>query len=140
MTGAGRTVVHGLMADRRVRFLVSSGVAATVYYALFALGWAVLPRSVPYVCLALAANVTTAATAYPIQRRLVFRATGPWLPGLLRFILLCLGAALFVLAGLPVLVEVVHLHVLLAQALVVAASPLVTYELSRRWAFRHPAD
>jgi GtrA-like protein len=91
---------------------------------------------VPYLAVALLANLVTAVPTYQIQRRLVFRATGPWWPGFRRFYVLCLGSLACVTIGLPLLVEIGGLPVLLAQALVIGGSPLVNYQLARLWAFR----
>ena len=129
-------MIGRLLADRRVRYVLAGGLAAAVYYGTFAAAWLVLPRQVPYLSLAVLTNFLTAVVMYPIQRRLVFRVDGPWLSGFLRFYLLCLGALLIVLVGLPLLVEVGHLHVLVAQAVVIVGSPLINYQVSRRWAFR----
>jgi putative flippase GtrA len=129
-------MIRRLLDDRRVRYVLAGGLAAAVYYLTFTAAWLVLPRQVPYLSLAVLTNFITAVVMYPIQRRLVFRVDGPWLPGFLRFYVLCLGALLIVLVGLPLLVEVAGLHVLLAQAIVIGGSPLINYQVSRLWAFR----
>ena len=121
---------------RAVRYLLAGGTAAVLYYAVFAAGWSTLGGRMPYLVVAVLANLVTALPTYQIQRRLVFRATGPWWRGFLRFYVLCLGSLACVTAGLPLLVEVAGLPVLVAQALVIGGSPLVNYQLARLWAFR----
>src|SRR3954469_11076875 len=141
MTPTSSTVVRSLVGDRRVRYVIAGGMAAVVYYAVFTASWLLMTPRPPYLALAFVANFVAAVVMYPIQRRLVFRAGGPWLSGFLRFYVLCLGAAVIMLVGLPLLVEVAHLHVLLAQAIVIVGSPLVNYQVSRLWAFRQaPAE
>ena len=130
------TVLRSLAADRRIRYVCAGGVAAGMYYAAFAAGWALLSSEIPYLAIALIANLVIAVPTYGLYRRLVFRAGGPWWAGFVRFYVLALGSLLFILVGLPVLVEAFHLHVLVAQAIVVVGSPLVNYQLSRAWAFR----
>lgn len=125
-----------LLADRRVRYLLAGGFAAALYYAVFTLAWLGLHGRVPYLVVAVAANLTTALPTYQVYRGLVFRSDGPWWGGFGRFYLLSLGSLLSITVGMPVLVEVAHLPVLLAQALVIVGSPLVNYQLGRRWAFR----
>ncbi|MDP9816473.1 GtrA family protein [Spirilliplanes yamanashiensis] len=125
-----------LVADRRVRYLCAGGIAAVLYYAAFAAGWALTAHRLPYLLIAVLANLVTAPPIYQLYRRLVFRATGPWLAGFLKFYVLAVGSLLFTLVGLPLLVEALHLHVLLAQAIVLVVSPLINYQLSRVWAFR----
>ena len=82
------------------------------------------------------ANLFTAVVIYPVNRLVVFRAGGPWLAGFLRFYVLSVWALLFTLGGLPLLVEVGHLNVLLAQAIVIVVSAVLNYQISRLWVFR----
>lgn len=136
MTLTGWWLLRLLAGDRRVRYACTGGLAAGVYYAAFAAGWLLLSRWLPYLAVALLANLVTALLTYPIYRRMVFRTGGAWLAGLVRFYLLSVGGLLFMVAALPVLVEVADLHVLVAQAIVIAGIPLVNYQLNRTWAFR----
>ena len=129
-------IIVRLAADRRVRYLGAGGIAAVLYYAVFAAGWALTAHRLPYLLIAVLANLVTAPPIYQLYRRLVFRATGPWLAGFLRFYVLAVGSLLFTLVGLPLLVEALRLHVLLAQAIVLIVSPLVNYQLGKVWAFR----
>jgi len=122
--------------SRPVRYLCAGGVAAVLYYAVFAAGWALCGSWLPYLAVAVLANFVTALPTYQIYRRLVFRVDGPWWAGFRRFYVLSAGSLLVVTAGLPALVELVHLPVLVAQALVIVGSPLVNYQLGRLWAFR----
>jgi putative flippase GtrA len=129
-------LVRLLASDQRVRYLCAGGVAAAVFYATFAAGWAFLSRWIPYLVIAVGANMITALATYPIYRRIVFRVAGPWLTGFLRFYVLCVGSLLVVFGGLPLLVEVVGLHVLVAQAIVLVGSPVINYQVGQLWAFR----
>ena len=130
-----RPALRVIAADRRVRYVVAGGCASVVYYVAFTLGWLAVP-AVPYLVTALFANFVTAVVMYPVQRLYVFRTGGPWLAGFLRFYVLCLGAVAIMLVGLPLLVEVVGLHVLVAQAIVIVGSPLINYQMGRLWAFK----
>jgi putative flippase GtrA len=56
--------------------------------------------------------------------------------GFLRFYVVCVWAMVFNLGGLWLLVDVVRLHVLIAQAIVIVLGPLMNYQASRLWAFR----
>jgi putative flippase GtrA len=125
-----------VLADRRVRYLVVGGVAALVYYGLFAAAWLLSAGRAPYLALAVAANLVTAVVTHPLYRRGVFRSGGPWLAGFARFYLTCLWSLAASLGGLPLLVEVARVPVLVAQAIVIVALPLVNYQVNRRWAFR----
>ena len=80
-----------------------------------------------------------AAVSYPLYRAIFGSADNGErgrLPGFLRFYVIFLGGLLFVLGGLPILVEVLGMPVLLAQAGLILAWPLLNYQLLRLWAFR----
>jgi putative flippase GtrA len=128
--------VRKIMGDRRVRYLFAGGVAAVVFYGTFAAGWLLSGGRIPYLLMAVVANGVTAIVTYPLYRTVVFRAGGPWLAGFARFYVICFGSLVFNLVGLPALVEIGHLPVLLAQAILVVLVPLVNYQLNRYWTFR----
>jgi putative flippase GtrA len=132
------TVLARVAADQRVRYLFAGGVGAACYYGLFAAGWLAAGRAVPYLVLTALASTLTAVATYPIYRHLVFRATGPWLAGFLKFYVICLWALGFNLAGMWVLVTVLRLHPLIGQAIVITVGPVINYQASRLWAFRRP--
>ena len=131
-----RRVSVRLLRDRRVRYLFAGGVAAVVYYATFAGGWLMSDGRVPYLLMAVVANLVTAVSTYPLYRNVVFGATGPLLPGFVKFYLICFGSLVFNLVGLPFLVEVVRVPVLLAQAVLLVTAPLINYQVNRFWTFR----
>ncbi len=119
-----------------MRYLAVGAAAAGVYYGLFAIGWLAGEGAIPYLGIALVANLLTAALTYPLYRRLVWRAPRQGLRGFLRFYAVGLWALCFILVGLPLLVEVLDMPVLLAQAILLVASPLINYQLLRFWTFR----
>jgi putative flippase GtrA len=125
-----------LRDDRRARYVYAGSVAAVVYYGLFSAGWLLLSGRLSYLLVAAAANLGNAVLTYPLYRAVVFRWTGSWLRGLLRFYALCLWSLLLSVAGLPLLVEIGHLPVLVAQALLIVGTPLVNYQVQRFWVFR----
>jgi putative flippase GtrA len=125
-----------LLNDRRVKYLIVGGIASAVYYAIFTAGWLLSDQHVPYLAMVVVANFWCAVLTYPLYRRGVFESTGPYLRGFLRFYVLCLGSLVFSFAGMPLLVEIVGVPVLVAQAILIVVWPLLNYQLSRRWAFR----
>ena len=133
-------MIARLAADRRVRYVVAGGIGAAVYYSLFTLGWLTVSRRVPYLLIATVASTLTAILTYPIYRWFVFRTTGPWVAGFLRFYVVCVWALIFSLGGLWTLVEVIGLHPLLGQAIVITLGPLINYQAGRLWAFRPPEE
>jgi putative flippase GtrA len=134
---ARQQLLRTLVSDQRIRYLATGGITAAVYYAIFSAGWVLLHGRIPYLVMAVIANMLTAVLTYPIYRVAVFRATGPWLSGFARFYAVFVWGLVFSLGGLPLLVEVVHMNVLVAQAIILVASPLINYQLHKLWAFRH---
>jgi putative flippase GtrA len=133
----GYAIAVELFEDRRVRYVVVGGVAAAVYYMVFSGGWLLLSGHVPYLAMAVVANLVTAVATFPLYQRGVFRTVGPWLPGFLKFYAICFWCLVFTLVGLPLLVEIGRLPVLLAQAVVLVVSPLINYQVNRCWTFRN---
>jgi putative flippase GtrA len=137
-----------VLDDPRVRYVIVGCIAAMIYYAAFSTLWLALrghltvttgrPRPAGYLTAAVIANAVTAVTMFPLYRRHVFRSHGPWLPGLARFYLIGVWSLAWSLVGLPLLVEVGHLPVLLAQAGIVVLIPLVNYPINKYWTFRSP--
>lgn len=134
--GRAERLVRTLLADRRIRYLLVGGIAATVYYGVFSAGWLLSGGAIPYLAMAVLANAVCTVTTYPLYRRGVFRAAGPWLPGLAKFYVICLWSLAFTLAGMPLLVEIADLPVLLSQAIIIVVSPLINYQMNKYWAFR----
>jgi putative flippase GtrA len=104
--------------------LLSTGVFA----ALFHFG-------VAYLLASTLAFALGALNSYTLNRRWTFRSHAPRAPELARF--LCvqavgLGVNLALLAGL---VELVGIHHVFAQLLAFPAASLITFALSRQWAF-----
>jgi putative flippase GtrA len=81
-----------------------------------------------------------ALNSYTLNRRWTFRSHAPRAPELARF--LCVQAVgLGVnLALLAALIEVVSIHHVFAQLLAFPAASVVTFALSRQWAFRRPSQ
>jgi hypothetical protein len=103
---------------------------------VFAAGWLAGSGAIPYPLLALIANAVQAGLTYQLYRRGVWQVPGQGFRGFLRFYAGGLWALAFVLFGLPLLVEVVGVPVLLAQAILLVAIPLLNYQLQRFWTFR----
>ncbi len=122
--------------DRRVRYVVAGALSSGTYYALFSLGWLALGGRVPYLGLVVLVNIVTAVLTYPLYRQRVFASSGPVLSGFFRYYVTSLAGVAFFFVGLPLLIEVAGVPVLVAQAGLLVALPLVNYQVFRRWAFR----
>jgi len=131
-----RELTRVVARDPRVRYVVVGGVASVIYYSLFSAGWLVGQGRVPYLLVAVLANVATAVLSYPLYRRGVFAWDGPWLPGFLRFYVIGFWSLMVSLIGLPLLIELGHVPVLVAQAILLLVVPVVNYQVNKHWTFR----
>jgi putative flippase GtrA len=130
-----RRVIRALAGDRRIRYLVVGGVSTVIYYVTFSAGWLLLSGRIPYLLMAIMANFSTAVVTYPMYRRGVFQYAGPWLSGFVRFYALGFGSMGWSFIGLPLLIEVGHVPVLLAQAMVLVLVPVLNYQVMKFWTF-----
>lgn len=119
-----------------LRYLVV-GVWNTVFgYGLFAaLQWT-LGHAVHYTVILTIAQVVATVNAFICYRLLVFKVRGNVLLDFWRFSLVYIGAYLLNLAALPLLVEGLGMGVLVAQALVVAATVVASFFMHRDFSFR----
>jgi putative flippase GtrA len=105
-------------------------LSTAVFAALFHLG-------VPYLLGSSLAFALGALNSYTLNRRWTFRSRAPRGPELARFVCVQavgLGVNLALLAGL---VEVAGIPHVVAQVLAFPAASIVTFALSRQWAFKH---
>jgi putative flippase GtrA len=115
-----------------VRFAIVGGSNTVLSWCVFA----VLYRAgVHYLLASGLAFAAGAVNSYVLNRRWTFASDGHWVPELLRFAVVQ-GVGLAIDVGL--LFTLVHdagVPHLLAQALVFPVASVVTFVLSRRWAF-----
>lgn len=126
-----------VLEDERVRFLLVGGVNTAFAYALFSALVFALADAIHYTVLLVVTHVVTVLTSYVLHRAWVFHICGRFLRDLPRYWAVQLGVLGVNLVLLPLLVEVVVLHVLVAQALVVAVVAVVSWCGHRYLSFRH---
>jgi putative flippase GtrA len=130
--GALRVLDH-----QGLRFVMVGVVNSVFGFGVFAgLQFAVGGR-IHYVVLLLISHVAGVLEAYVLQRWLVFRVTGRWWRDLARFWSVYLVALAINLVALPLLVEVLRMSVLPAQAMVMVVMAIGTFVVHRRFTFRH---
>jgi putative flippase GtrA len=135
-----RQGAHGLLDRQVLRYLIV-GVVNTVFsFGLFAALQLTIGGRVHYLVILVVTHIVSVLEAYVLQRWLVFRVTGRWWRDLARFWSVYLVALPVNLAALPFLVEVVHVPVLPAQALIMLGVALGTYVAHRVFTFRHARD
>ncbi len=132
------SLVARLVADQRVRFVLVGGINTVLGYALFALLVTVAGRSIGYLGSLYISYAIAIVAAFVMHRRFTFRvhATGRVAVDFLRFCSVYVVSLSINTVALPLLVEVVHWHPLVAQAGIVMVTTLVSYFGHRFFSFR----
>lgn len=134
MTPRGGTV------PEHVRFALVGFVNTVFSYGVFVLLELSIGASVPYLLIVLTTHVVAVLEAFALHRSVTFRASGRVWNQFLRFWTVYLVALAVNLALLPVLVEVAHIPLLPAQALVLLACATGSYAGHRHFSFRRSRD
>jgi putative flippase GtrA len=122
--------------SQKLRFLVV-GVWNTLFaYLAYGTLYMILHNQVHYLLIGIMSHVLTVSNAFICQRWLVFRSQSAWPGAFLRFNLVQLVVLACSLGGLAFLVEVLHLHPLLSQSLVIAGAIVGSYVMNRNFSFR----
>lgn len=129
-------MIRKVWHNEKIRYLII-GVFNTFFgYSVFAILWMLWGKALHYVgilSISHAINVTCAFFAYRI---FVFRKKGDGLGDFVRFNTVYLGAFIFNIVVLPILIEVMHFHPLVAQAFVIILTVVTSYILHRRFSFK----
>ena len=124
-----------VVRDQRVAFLAVGGFNTAFGYLLFTMLLLLLGHRLYLVAL-LCAYVISVLLAFVLYRHLVFRVHGHVLADLWRFVTVYLSALAVNVVMLPVLVELAHLPVLLAQAMIVLVTSLISWMGHKHYSFR----
>ena len=130
-----------LLGDQRVRFLLVGALNTVVAYGLFVVftHWVFGAAPLGYL-LSLALSYAIAIVlAFVLYRRFVYRVSGNVLVDFLRFLSVYAVTISLNFAALPLLIELVHVPVLIAQALVVIVATLISFFGHRSFSFRRPS-
>ena len=133
-------VVRRLLALEIVRFGLVGLVNTAFGYGVFVALELTLGKVTHYLVVLVVSNVVGVIQAYSLQRWLVFRFTGGWWTGLLRFSTVYLVAFGVNLVLLPLLVEVAGIPVIPGQAIALSVQAFGTYVAHRLFTFRRPVD
>ncbi|MEP7194572.1 MAG: GtrA family protein [Actinomycetota bacterium] len=124
-----------VIRDQRVVFLVVGGVNTAFGYLCFAALLAILGQQrylIAFVC----AYVIAVLFAFVMYRFVVFRVRGHALADLWRFVMVYVVSFSVNLVLLPVLVEIFHVAALLAQALIVFVTSVISWFAHKHYSFR----
>lgn len=129
-----------LVADHRVRFLLVGGFNTALGYALYAGFYYLGLRNVPlgYVWSLVLSYAISIVVAFILYRRFVFRVTGRVVRDFIGFLGVNAIAIILNFVTLPVLVEFAGIPPLIAQALILVATVLISYFGHREVSFRRP--
>lgn len=131
-----------IVGDERMRFLMVGAVNTVVGYGLFVLFEWLLGGEGSYLVSLYLSYAIAIAVAFALHRRVTFRVRGR--QGVLLSFVRFVGVYLVTLAintiALPVLVEGVGLNPLLAQAIVVIVTTVISYVGHKFFSFRRLRD
>jgi len=126
--------------DQRVAFLMVGAVNTGVGFIWFIVFQHVVGRRWGYLVALVFAHVASVLCAFVLYRYAVFRVRGHVLRDLARFETVYLSALAVNFLLLPLLVEIAHLNVLLAQALIVFVTSVMSWLGHKNFSFRRRPD
>ena len=137
-----RRFLDRLMRDQRIRFLLVGGTNTVVGYVVYSALTLWVFHDVPFgYLISLAISYAVAIVlAFVLYRRFVFKVTGNVVQDFLRFVTVYLLAIGVNTVLLPLFVEVLHVHPLLAQLIVLVITTLMSFFGHRTFSFRRPGD
>ena len=124
-----------VVRDQRVAFLAVGAFNTGFGFLCFAALLLVLGQRLYLVAL-LCAYVISVLLAFVLYRHLVFRVSGHVLADLGRFVTVYLSALAVNVVMLPLLVELARVPVLLAQAMIVLVTSLISWVGHKHYSFR----
>ncbi len=133
-----RQRLHRLLNDERVRFILVGGLNTSVGYLIFVILEVSLGDKLGYFFSLYGSFLLSSVSAFLLHRRVTFRIAGSGriFVDFLRFLSVYSFALVINSIALPLLVEVAGMVPLLAQALIVAATTLVSYFGHKFFSFR----
>jgi putative flippase GtrA len=135
MTGPDGPLLR-LIKDRRVAFLIVGITNTAVGFGWFVLFDLTVGRLWGYMVTLLFAHIAAVLCAFILYRKFVFRVRGHVWIDLARFELVYLTALAVNAVLLPILVEFANLQPIVAQALIVFVTTLISYFGHSRFSFR----
>jgi len=124
-----------VVRDQRVAFLAVGAVNTLFGYLLFVVLLLLLGHRLYLVAL-VCAYVLSVLVAFVLYRHLVFKVRGHVLADLWRFVTVYLASFAINLVVLPLLVELAHLPVLVAQAMIVLLTSMMSWVGHKHYSFR----
>jgi putative flippase GtrA len=133
-----KTTIDRLLRDERVRFVLIGGVNTVVGYALFAALDVGVGHWIGYLGSLYGSYALAVPLAFVLHRRFTFRVagSGSTFVDFVRFASVYVVSLAINTALLPLLVEVAHLSPLVAQAITIVVTTLMSYFGHKLFSFR----
>lgn len=130
-----------LLSDERVRFVIVGGFNTAFGYALFVAIELTIGKHAGYLVSLYGSYAIATIVAFALHRHFTYRVTGTGniVIDFLRFQSVYVVSLIINTIALPVLVELVHLPALVAQAMIVVVTTLVSYFGHKLFSFRRAA-
>jgi putative flippase GtrA len=127
-----------LLEDQRIRFLIVGGVNTVIGYGLFALFDWCFGHAIGYLGSLYGSYVVATVIGFILHRRFTFRATksGRVVVDFLRFQSVYIVTLIINTVALPLLVQLVGLNPLVAQACYIVVATAISYTGHRWFSFR----
>jgi putative flippase GtrA len=122
--------------SQKLRFLTIGLWNTAFAYLAFTILYALLHRQVHYLLISVMSHLLAVCNAFICQRWLVFHSRSNWVRAFLRFNLVQLLILGWGLAGLAFMVEVLHIHPLISQSVVITVAVVCSYLSNSRYSFR----
>jgi putative flippase GtrA len=137
---AGPGILRRLLADQRVRFLIVGGVNTALGYSVFAALHMLVFDEIRfgYMYSLVLSYLVAITLAFVLYRRFVFMVSGRVLRDFVAFVGVYAVAIACNVVLLPLLVEAIGLPPLVAQALVVLCTTVISFFGHREVSFRRP--
>lgn len=129
-----------VVRDQRVAFLIVGAINTLVGYLCFAAFLVTVGQRWGYLVALVCAYVVAVLFAFVLYRFVVFRVRGHVMSDLWRFATVYISSLAVNLVLLPVLVELAHLPVLLAQALIVLVTSVMSWMGHKHYSFRRTSS
>jgi len=144
MGGSLSRFVSKLTADQRIRFLAVGGVNTVVGYLIYAVlaQWVFQNVFLGYLISLAISYAISITLAFVLYRRFVFVVKGNVFVDFLRFVSVYAVSILANAVALPFLVEVFGMNPLIAQAIVLVVTTIISFLGHKHFSFRRaaPAD
>lgn len=126
----------GWRSSEKLRFLVVGAYNTAFGYATFAVLYWLFGSRIHYLVLLIVSHIVSVTNAFVAHRRVTFASDGSVLTQYVRFNVSYLGLLLLSLVLMPLAVERLGLHPLVASALVLAITVCTSYFVHSHFSFR----